>query len=102
MIDIYVLDGTRVRTNGSLIAIAEDPEIENVFQLNPGKVRIRHYSFRKESNHELHRLREKKRQSLLHLHHRSRFVLPEVQGKDIGKVLREVWQEGWLLRELAE
>jgi len=49
MIDIYVLDGTRVRTNGSLIAIAEDPEIENVFQLNPGKVRIRHYSFRKES-----------------------------------------------------
>jgi len=49
--DIYVLDGTRVRTNGSLIAVAQDPEIENVFQLNPGKVRIRHYSFRKEKKH---------------------------------------------------
>ena len=55
MIDIYVLDGTRVKTDGSLIAIAEDPEIENVFQLNPGKIRIRHYSFRKKlgrRNHE--------------------------------------------------
>lgn len=49
MIDIYVLDGTRVRTNGSLIAIAEDPGIENVFQLNPGQIRIRHHSFRKEA-----------------------------------------------------
>lgn len=47
MIDIYVLDGTKVRTDGSLIAIAGDPEVENVFQLNPGKIRIRHYSFRK-------------------------------------------------------
>lgn len=50
--DIYVLDGTRVRTNGSLIAVAQDPEIENVFQLNPGKVRIRHYSFRKEKKND--------------------------------------------------
>ena len=46
MVDIYVLDGTRVMTDGSLIAIAEDPEIANVFQLNPGKIRIRHYPFR--------------------------------------------------------
>ncbi|MBA7658516.1 hypothetical protein ES703_66472 [subsurface metagenome] len=50
----------------------------------------------------MHRLRERKRQSLLHLHYRSRFVLPEVQGKDIGKVLREVWQKRRLLRELAK
>jgi len=46
--NIYILDGTRVMTNGSLITIAEDPSIENVFQLSLGKIRVRHYSFRKE------------------------------------------------------
>lgn len=51
MNDLYVLDGTRVTTNGSLIAVAQDPEIENVFQLSPGKIRIRHYSFRQKPNH---------------------------------------------------
>jgi len=51
MIDIYVLDGTRVMTNGSLITVAQDPDIANVFQVNPGKIRIRHYSFRKKPNH---------------------------------------------------
>lgn len=50
----------------------------------------------------MHRLRERKQQSLLHLHYRSRFVLPEVQGKDIGKVLREAWQERWVLREFTK
>ena len=46
MIDIYVLGGTRVMTNGSMISIGENPGIENVFQLNPGKIRIRHFTFR--------------------------------------------------------
>jgi len=47
--DVYVLDGAKVMTNGSPITVAEDPDIENVFQLGPGKIRIRHHSFRKES-----------------------------------------------------
>jgi len=45
--DIYVLEKTKFIYDGSLIAIAEDPKVNNVFQLGPGKMRIRHYSFRK-------------------------------------------------------
>ncbi len=48
MNDIYVLDGARVMTNGSLILVGDDDSAKCVFQLSPGKIRLRHYSFRKE------------------------------------------------------
>ena len=46
MIDIYVLDGARVMTNGALITLGDKAEAENVFLLNPGTIRIRHFTFR--------------------------------------------------------